>query len=52
MFQELPNLVAESHNVDMNKAGVFGHSMGGHGALVAFLRNPQIFKVLGVDLID
>lgn len=33
--EELPSLVkANFPTVDTNKASVFGHSMGGHGALV------------------
>jgi predicted alpha/beta superfamily hydrolase len=24
---------------------VFGHSMGGHGALIAYLKNPGMFEV-------
>jgi S-formylglutathione hydrolase len=27
-----------------SRVGLFGHSMGGHGALVLALRNPQIYK--------
>ncbi|NLY64114.1 MAG: S-formylglutathione hydrolase [Alcaligenaceae bacterium] len=27
-----------------NRIGIFGHSMGGHGALVLALKNPQLFK--------
>lgn len=30
--------------VDGSKVGITGHSMGGHGALICFLRNPQIYK--------
>lgn len=33
-------------NVDSNKVGVTGHSMGGHGALITFLRNPQVYKAV------
>jgi len=42
--RELPALVAEHFPVDEVRTGVFGHSMGGHGALVAALRNPQTFR--------
>jgi S-formylglutathione hydrolase len=41
--EELPALVASSFPVDASRAGIFGHSMGGHGALVLALRNPQRF---------
>ncbi len=27
-----------------SRVGIFGHSMGGHGALVLALRNPQIYR--------
>jgi S-formylglutathione hydrolase len=42
--QELPELVAENFAVDMKRQGVFGHSMGGHGALTIALKNPETFK--------
>lgn len=42
--RELPALVAENFPVDEARTGVFGHSMGGHGALVAALRNPGVFR--------
>ena len=42
--QELPKLVAENFAVDMQRQGVFGHSMGGHGALTIALKNPETFK--------
>jgi S-formylglutathione hydrolase len=42
--QELPALIAAKFPVDGRRLGVFGHSMGGHGALVAELRNPQRFR--------
>jgi S-formylglutathione hydrolase len=40
---ELPALVAAHFPVDTSRLAVFGHSMGGHGALVVALRNPQRF---------
>ena len=42
--RELPALVAENFPVDEARTGVFGHYMGGHGALVAALRNPGVFR--------
>jgi len=42
--QELPALVAENFSVDMERQGIFGHSMGGHGALTIALKNPKTFK--------
>jgi len=41
---ELPALIAQSFPVDPAHSGIFGHSMGGHGALVCALRNPQRYK--------
>lgn len=38
--KELPYLMGEYFEVDLNRQGLCGHSMGGHGALVTFLRNP------------
>ena len=33
-----------SHGRGVEDAVVFGHSMGGHGALVCGLRNPELFQ--------
>ncbi|MGI9357518.1 MAG: S-formylglutathione hydrolase [Rhizobiaceae bacterium] len=41
---ELPELIASEFPVDMNRQGIFGHSMGGHGALTMALREPDRFK--------
>jgi S-formylglutathione hydrolase len=42
--QELPELVADAFPVDMERQGISGHSMGGHGALTVALRNPHRFR--------
>jgi S-formylglutathione hydrolase len=42
--QELPWLVNANFLVDPGRVGIFGHSMGGHGALVLALRNPEVYK--------
>lgn len=42
--RELPELVARNFNVDMERQGIFGHSMGGHGALTIALKNPDRFR--------
>lgn len=42
--KELPALIEASFPVYARRRGVFGHSMGGHGALVIALRNPQAFR--------
>ena len=41
---ELPELVAAEFPVDMDRQGITGHSMGGHGALTVALRNPDRFR--------
>ncbi len=41
---ELRELAVENFPIDGAKMGIFGHSMGGHGALVLALRNPEIFR--------
>ena len=42
--RELPALVEANFPVDAARRGVSGHSMGGHGALVIALRNPQAYR--------
>ena len=42
--EELPALIDTRFAVDPARRGVFGHSMGGHGALVCALRRPEIFR--------
>ncbi|WP_199176081.1 S-formylglutathione hydrolase [Zhongshania marina] len=42
--RELPALVAEQFPVDTARCGIFGHSMGGHGALTLALKNPALFR--------
>jgi len=44
VVKELPEIVASNFNADMDRVGISGHSMGGHGALVLGLRNPDIYK--------
>lgn len=44
IVQELPNLIAEHFSVQPQRQSIFGHSMGGHGALVCALRNPNQYK--------
>lgn len=44
LAEELPALVAKEFPADMARQGIFGHSMGGHGALTMALRNPDRFK--------
>jgi len=42
--RELPALVDSEFPVDPQRVGIFGHSMGGHGALVLALRNPDRYR--------
>ena len=41
---ELSELVAANFALDMSRQGILGHSMGGHGALIMALKNPERFK--------
>jgi S-formylglutathione hydrolase len=41
---ELHQLVVAALPVDSAQIGIFGHSMGGHGALVMALRHPELFR--------
>ena len=41
---ELPALIAAHFPADMTRESVFGHSMGGHGALTIALKHPQRYK--------
>lgn len=41
---ELPAVIAERFPADMERQGIMGHSMGGHGALTISLRNPSKYK--------
>jgi S-formylglutathione hydrolase len=43
---ELPALIAANFPADITRESVFGHSMGGHGALTVALKNPQRYKSL------
>lgn len=44
IMEELPEVIKEHFPVDMSKQGIFGHSMGGHGALTLALKNSNTFK--------
>jgi len=41
---DLPRLVAEEYPVDLDRQGITGHSMGGHGALTVALNHPKRFR--------
>ncbi|XP_052784479.1 S-formylglutathione hydrolase-like [Mya arenaria] len=42
--KELPAIINSNFNTDADKISIFGHSMGGHGALICALKNPGKFK--------
>ncbi|MBW8367550.1 MAG: S-formylglutathione hydrolase [Arenimonas sp.] len=44
VVHELAGVVAEHFPADPGRAGIFGHSMGGHGALVLALRHPDLYR--------
>ncbi|MGN6551593.1 MAG: S-formylglutathione hydrolase [Pararhizobium sp.] len=44
LLEELPGVIAEHFAADMRRQSVFGHSMGGHGALTFALKNPDRFR--------
>lgn len=44
VVQELPAVIAANFPVQPENQGIFGHSMGGHGALVCAMRNPTLYK--------
>ena len=44
IVNELPPLVESFFPVIRDKKSIFGHSLGGHSALVCALRNPQKYK--------
>ena len=42
--RELPQLIAEHFPGDLSRQGIFGHSMGGHGALTLHLKHPETYR--------
>ena len=44
--RELPELIAAKFPGDNSRQGIFGHSMGGHGALACALKNPGQYRSL------
>lgn len=44
IVEELPALLKGKFPVDIDRAGIFGHSMGGHGALTIALKNPDKYR--------
>ena len=44
VVDELRETVAAELPIERDKLGIFGHSMGGHGALMIALRNPGVYR--------
>ena len=44
--EELHALVGQHLPVDLTRTGIFGHSMGGHGALTLALRHPGQYRTV------
>ena len=42
--QELRETVVRELPIDPDRLGIFGHSMGGHGALTLALRHPELYR--------
>ncbi len=42
--EELPQLIAEHFPIQPERQSIFGHSMGGHGALICALKNPDRYR--------
>ncbi|MFW5330652.1 S-formylglutathione hydrolase [Hydrogenophaga sp. ZJX-1] len=46
LLKELQPAVTAEFQLDRERLGLFGHSMGGHGALTLALRHPGVFRSL------
>lgn len=44
ILEDLLPLLGAKLPIDLQRLGIFGHSMGGHGALTLALRHPGVFK--------
>jgi S-formylglutathione hydrolase len=44
VVDELPTLIEANFHARIDRSGIFGHSMGGHGALVIALKNPARYQ--------
>ena len=44
VVKELPELMRQHFAVDADNCSIFGHSMGGHGALTIALKNPDSYR--------
>lgn len=41
---ELPELIFAEFELNPSRQSIFGHSMGGHGAMICALRNPDLYR--------
>ncbi|MET0156295.1 MAG: S-formylglutathione hydrolase [Rickettsiales bacterium] len=41
---DLRDVAAQNFPVDLGRVGIFGHSMGGHGALTLALKHPRLYR--------
>lgn len=44
LVDEMQLLIRQNFLIDPSRQGIFGHSMGGHGALTIGLKHPELFK--------
>jgi len=44
IVKELPDLIEKNFPADPDRQSIFGHSMGGHGALTIALKNPDRYQ--------
>ena len=44
LTRELPDVIANGFPIAADRLGIFGHSMGGHGALTLVLRHPGRYR--------
>lgn len=52
VVKELPKLLTENFpQLDTLRASISGHSMGGHGALTIYLKNPDKYKVPDLNIL-
>lgn len=44
VVSELPKVIVDNFPADLERQGITGHSMGGHGALTLALKNPNMYQ--------